>query len=222
MVRLLLVTFLTFSSNDLLSNELKVGFAKISITPDIIDKWEDIDNDAQFNSNIDLWTDVNGNGQFDAVWMAGFQNNRPAQGIKDELMAVAAVIDDGKTRIGIISADTIGLMRKFVLSVRKDLPAEWGLDYLMIHATHNHEGPDTQGLWGPSLFKSGVDDEYMGQLKQNFLNALNLAIDNLEPAQMSLALIPTNPLTPIKDKRKPIVIDDDIRAVLFSRSDDSS
>ena len=153
--------------------------------------------------------------------MAGFQNNRPAQGIKDELMAIAAVIDDGKTRIGIISADTIGLMRKFVLSVREDLPAEWGIDYLMIHATHNHEGPDTQGLWGPSLFKSGINDEYMDQLKQNFLNALNIAIDNLEPAQMSLALIPTNPLTPIKDKRKPIVIDDDIRAVLFSRSDDS-
>jgi len=137
------------------------------------------------------------------------------------LMAIAAVIDDGKTRIGIISADTIGLMRKFVLSVREDLPAEWGIDYLMIHATHNHEGPDTQGLWGPSLFKSGINDEYMDQLKQNFLNALNIAIDNLEPAQMSLALIPTNPLTPIKDKRKPIVIDDDIRAVLFSRSDDS-
>ena len=61
----------------------------------------------------------------------------------------------------------------------------------------------------------------MKQLKQNFLIALDLAIDNLEPAQMSLALIPTNPLTPIKDKRKPIVIDDDIRAVLFNRPDGS-
>jgi hypothetical protein len=48
-----------------------------------------------------------------------------------------------------------------------------------------------------------------------------MAIDNLEPAEMSLALIPTNPLTPIKDKRKPIVIDDDIRAILFNRSDGS-
>ena len=38
---------------------------------------------------------------------------------------------------------------------------------------------------------------------------------------MSLALIPTNPLTPIKDKRKPIVIDDGIRAVLFNRPDGS-
>ena len=48
-----------------------------------------------------------------------------------------------------------------------------------------------------------------------------MAIDNLETAEMSFALIPTNPLTPIKDKRKPIVIDDDIRAILFNRPDGS-
>ena len=203
------------------AEELQVGFAELSITPNLIDQWVDVNNDAQFDREIDTWTDVNRYGAFDAVWMAGFQNKRPAQSIKDDLMAVAVVIDDGKTRIGIISADTIGLMRKFVLSVREDVPTEWGLDYLMVHATHNHEGPDTQGLWGPSFFKSGVDDDYMEQLKQNFLTAINLAIDNLEPAQMSLALIPTNPLTPIEDKRKPMVIDDDIRAVLFSRPDGS-
>ena len=28
------------------ANELKVGFAKISITPDLIDEWEDVNNDA--------------------------------------------------------------------------------------------------------------------------------------------------------------------------------
>ena len=203
------------------AEELQVGFSELSITPNLIDQWVDVNNDAQFDPEIDTWTDVNRNGAFDAVWMAGFQNQRPAQGIKDDLMAVAVVIDDGKTRIGIISADTIGLMRKFVLSVREDVPAEWGLDYLMVHATHNHEGPDTQGLWGPSFFISGVDDEYMQQLKQNFLRALDIAIENLEPAQMSLALIPTNPLIPIKDKRKPIVIDNDIRAILFNRPDGS-
>ena len=136
------------------ASEFAVGFAKLSITPNLIDEWEDINNDAQFDADIDKWTDVNGNNQFDAVWMAGFQNKRAAQGVKDDLMAVAAVIDDGQTRIGIISADTIGLMRKFVLSVREDVPEEWGLDYIMVHGTHNHEGPDTQGLWGPSFLKS--------------------------------------------------------------------
>ena len=146
-----------------LADELKVGFAQLSITPDLIDHWVDVNNDAQFDPDIDLWTDVNGNEKFDAVWMAGFQKQRPAQGIKDNLMAVAVVIDDGKNRIGIVTADTGGLMRKFVLGVREAAPSEWGLDYLMVHATHNHEGPDTQGLWGPSLFRSGVDPENMQQ-----------------------------------------------------------
>ena len=93
-------------------------------------------------------------------------------------MAVTAVIDDGQTRIGIISADTIGLMRKFVISVREDVPAEWGLDYIMVHATHNHEGPDTQGLWGPGFLKSGVDEGYMEQLETAFIRSLKVAIDN--------------------------------------------
>ena len=203
------------------AEELKVGFAQLSITPDLIDHWVDVNNDAQFDPDIDEWTDVNGNEKFDAVWMAGFQKQRPAQGIKDNLMAVAVVIDDGKNRIGIVTADTVGLMRKFVLGVREAVPSEWGLDYLMVHATHNHEGPDTQGLWGPSLFSSGVDPDYMQQLQENILDALSEAIDNLEPAQMSMARIPTSPLTPIKDKRKPIVIDEDIRALLFSRPNGS-
>ena len=203
------------------ANEFKVGFAELPITPELIDEWEDVNNDAQFDPDIDKWTDVNGNNQFDAVWMAGFQNKRAAQKVKDDLMVATAVIDDGQTRIGIISADTIGLMRKFVLSVREDVPAEWGLDYIMVHATHNHEGPDTQGLWGPGFLKSGVDEAYMERLKRDFISTLKMAIDNLEPAEMSLALIPTNPLTPIKDKRKPIVIDDDIRAILFNRPDGS-
>jgi hypothetical protein len=203
------------------AEELQVGFAQVSITPDLIDQWVDVNNDAQFDPDIDLWTDVNGNGKFDAVWMAGFQNQRPAQGIKDDIMAVAVVIDDGNNRVGIVTADTVGLMRKFVLGVREAVPAEWDLDYLMVHATHNHEGPDTQGLWGPGFLSSGVDPNYMQQLQQNILDALSEAIENLEPAQMSMARIPTNPLTPIKDKRKPIVIDEDIRALLFSRPDDS-
>ena len=157
------------------AEELQVGFSQLSITPEIIDQWVDVDNDAQFDPEIDIWTDLNSNGEFDAVWMAGFQNQRPAQGVKDNIMAVAVVIDDGKNRIGIVATDTIGLMRKFVLNVREAVPPEWGLDYLMVHATHNHEGPDTQGLWGPGFFSSGVDTDYMESLHQNILEAVSKA-----------------------------------------------
>ena len=134
------------------------GICKVPITPNVHDQWTDVNDDAQFDPDIDEWVDGNDNGQFDPVWIAGFQKQRPAQGVKDDLMAVAVVIEDGDRRIGIVAVDTIGLMRKFVLDVRESVPEAWQLTTLWC-ATHNHEGPDTQGLWGPGLFYSGVDPQ---------------------------------------------------------------
>jgi hypothetical protein len=201
------------------AENLRVGFAQLPVTPQVVDGWVDVNNDAQFDPDVDTWTDVNGNGIFDPVWIAGFQKSRAAQGVKDDLMAVAVVIDDGDTRIAIVALDTIGLMRKFVVDVRQSVPVAWGIDYLMVHATHNHEGPDTQGLWGPGLFSSGIDADYMVQLKRSIHATVESAISNLESAEMSIARIRADPRTPIKDKRKPIVIDDNIRALLFRRPD---
>ena len=139
--------------NAVKANDLQVGFAELPITPPVIDQWVDVNNDAQFDPDVDTWTDINGNGVFDPVWIAGFQKGRAAQGIKDDLMAVAVVIDDGDQRIAVVAIDTIGLMRKFVLDIRQSASKKWELDHLMIHATHNHEGPDTQGLFFPGRFK---------------------------------------------------------------------
>ena len=219
--RLLLLTCLSTLALSAVASSLRVGFAQVPITPNVYDQWIDVNDDAQFDPDIDEWVDGNDNGQFDPVWIAGFQKQRPAQGVKDDLMAVAVVIEDGDRRIGIVAVDTIGLMRKFVLDVRESVPEAWQIDYLMVHATHNHEGPDTQGLWGPGLFTSGVDPQYMESLKRNILSAVEKAIANLEPANMSIARIPTDPLTPIVDKRKPVVIDEDIRALMFQRADGS-
>ena len=210
------VTFSAGAAGDLL-----VGFAKLPITPVVKDEWVDVNDDAQFDPDIDTWTDKNGNGVFDPVWIAGFQKGRAAQGVKDDLMAVAVVIDDRDQRIAIVAIDTIGLMRKFVLDIRQAASKKWDLDYLMIHATHNHEGPDTQGLWGPNLFESGINNDYMQELNGSILAVVETAVDNLEPAEMSIARIAADPRTPIRDKRKPIVIDEDIRALLFRRPDQS-
>ena len=35
------------------ANEFKIGFAELPITPELIDEWEDINNDAQFDPDID-------------------------------------------------------------------------------------------------------------------------------------------------------------------------
>ena len=55
------------------ASELKVGFAELSITPELFDEWVDVNDDAQFDQDIDRWTDGNGNNKFDPIWMAGFQ-----------------------------------------------------------------------------------------------------------------------------------------------------
>ena len=39
--------FSIFSAPQICANEFKVGFAELSITPELIDKWEDTNNDAQ-------------------------------------------------------------------------------------------------------------------------------------------------------------------------------
>ena len=59
---------------------LRVGFAEVPITPEVVDEWVDVNDDAQFDPEIDTWSDGNGNGRFDPVWIAGFQKKRAAQG----------------------------------------------------------------------------------------------------------------------------------------------
>ena len=105
---LALIAYTSLWSSFVQANKLQVGFAQVPITPSVIDEWVDVNNDAQFDPDIDTWTDKNGNGVFDPVWIAGFQKGRAAQGVKDDLMAVAAVIDDGDKRIAIVAVDTIG------------------------------------------------------------------------------------------------------------------
>ncbi len=202
--------------------EFRAGLGSRVITPQGFESWTDTDGDAQYNPDIDTFDDANGNGVFDAAWMAGFQNGRAATGVHDDLMAVAAVFDDGNTRIGIVTADVVGLMANFVASVRTAVPPELDLDYVLVHATHNHEGPDTQGLWGAADFESGVSETYMARLKAEMVGALEDASAALEPARLSMATIDGyDKALGTMDTRKPLILDPGIRVLMLKRADDS-
>jgi hypothetical protein len=153
------------------------------------------------------------------VWLAGFDSGRAATAIHDDLWAVACVIDDGRTRLGIVGFDGIGLFNDDVISARRLLPAEWKLDYTIICATHNHSAPDLMGLWGPSIFRTGVDRDYLRQVQEGIRDALGAAVASLEPARLASTEIPTSPAGLVADSRKPEVFDPDIRVMLFTRLD---
>lgn len=198
---------------------LRAGFAHVPITPSAPDTWVDVDGDGRFGRK-DTWEDRNGNGRFDKVWMAGFQNGRPAAGVHDELEAVAAVFDDGETRVGIVAADVVGLSHGFVESVRAAHQERLGLDYVLVHSTHNHNGPDTQGLWGSWYLSSGVDAAYMDGLRARLGEALEQAVAELKPARLEAAEIHGYDRSiGTMDTRGPQVIDDGIRATVVREAE---
>ncbi len=198
----------------------RAGFAEVEITPSVPDRWVDVDGDAVFDPDIDTWTDGNGNGRFDAVYMAGFHQGRVAGSVHDPLLAVAAVFDDGQQRVGIVTADVVGLSHEFADAVRAAAMGPLGLDYVLVHATHNHEGPDTQGLWGRSRFRSGVDPDYIITLREQMVAALGVAVGALEPARIEVADIQGKDRRfGTVDTRPPRVIDDGLRVAVVRGGD---
>lgn len=185
----------------------KMGFGKQKITPEVIDTWNDANGDARYKeADGDTYNDNNNNGKFDAVWIAGFSNGKPANGIHDDVWARVVVVDDGDTRIAMVALDAVGFMHDDVVDIRKQVPEELGLDYVLIASTHTHESNDLIGIWGPDEFHSGVDPEHMEYVKSQTIKAISDAVKALKPAKVVFAeeLSGRDSLL-IKDTRKPIV-----------------
>ena len=110
---------------------LEAGFAETDITPPLKDK---------------------------TVYLAGFGHNRKATGVHDPLKARAVVLRHGDRKIAGCQSRRGRLLS--AAGRRPCAPAQ-GFTYVLVSSTHNHEGPDTMGLWGPCRFSSGIDAAYL-------------------------------------------------------------
>jgi hypothetical protein len=169
---------------------LRVGFARVKINPDI--------------SNPER-----------PIYLAGFNQNRKATAIHDDLWAIACVIDDGYARLGIVALDAIGFFHDDVVRMRQRLLADWKLDYAVVCSTHNHSTPDLMGLWGPHPLRSGVDPRYREQVIAACVTAFGGAVSNLQPARLAVHEIPCPSVGLVADARPPRVFDPDIRVLHF-------
>ena len=195
-------------------SDLSVGFAAITITPEVPDRWEDKNGNAKYEpDNGDTFTDGNGSGVFDPVWIAGFSNNRPAAGVHDDTWARTMIVDDGKTRLAIVSIDAIGFMNDDVLDVRNLIPEEAGITYAIISSTHTHEGPDMIGMWSGTPLKDGLNKEYMKFVKYRIVQSIDAAVKNMHPAKLEVSQDLTGAIPLVKDTRKPEVFDSGLRMI---------
>ena len=187
---------------------VRAGFAAVPITPEVPDTWTDVDGNARFEEEKgDTYQDGNGNGKFDPVWIAGFQNRRPAQGVHDELWARTMVLDDGEFRLAYLVLDVIGYFNDDIISIRKKVSAAAEVDYVIISSTHTHEGPDLLGLWGPSEFKTGVDPAYRDFVIEQCVRSVEEAAQRLRPAKLTFAQDLEGAAHLVTDSREPKVTD---------------
>jgi hypothetical protein len=145
------------------------------------------------------------------VWLAGFGHGRKATRVHDPLMARAVVLDDGKSKIAIASVDLVGLFREPVLRVRQQLK---GFTYVLVSSTHNHEGPDTLGLWGSSPVTSGVDAEYLANVEAGVVRAIQQADKDRRVVSARIGTARAPEL--LHDGREPYVKHDELVALQFS------
>lgn len=158
---------------------LQIGLGKNSITPSLADM------------------------QQRPYWLAGFDRGRQATKIHDDIWARTIALRVNDKTLVIVTLDLVGIHQPEVEKLRLELKqADLSVDYLVVSATHNHQAPDTLGIWG-SWLNTGHTPGYRRFVREKTLVSISEAIANLAPAELSWSQVSTKPLKLIKDFREP-------------------
>lgn len=227
-------------------NKIRVAASRIDITPTYFETFVDLNNNGKFDGflkkpdgeperGIEPYNDKNGNKFFDAVWIAGFGNGRAAQGINDPIWARCLIITHKNEYVIFIVYDLIGLLQNRIAQIKDELE-KIGIDRnkVIISCTHNHQGPDTIGLWGYKIGKSGINKEYLDEIVNKTIKLVKNTLPMLQPAKVKFGKIRirdisasyngtyfggNNPLSYqiglINDIRDPVIVDDMLLVMKF-------
>jgi hypothetical protein len=230
--------------------ELLAGAAVRSITPTCYETWDDGNADATYDPIAETFHDCGcdrlcpgdpgyvapddgeGDGVFQASWLAGFQNSRPATGARDAslglrgdgdgLYASALVLDQGSTRVAIVALDAFGVMIDDTHAIRDAADAAGlDIDYLVVHSSHTHASPDTLGIYGPDPAHTGYDPRYAAQIRDAVVDELGEAVAALQPVTMSVGTVDADDYHEngvgnlISDTRDPVIVDSRISVAAF-------
>jgi hypothetical protein len=163
-------------------------------------------NDNPYDLPEDPWADYKGlkagfgrapiidiGDDYSGYILSGFDMapwNRHASGIHDPIYAIATVIDDGKTRIGIVALDAFSISITNTEAIRKEVCTKYGIDHLIVHSVHNHEVPDNSGIYSVLNFYDFTALKRIIELNhKSAVEAIRLAVKNIEPAQMYIGEI---------------------------------
>lgn len=127
-------------------------------------------------ANITPWMGISINGNM---------TDQIGTNVHDQLHARALALDDGKTRLVIVVADSCMIYReifdaaKKLVNERTSLPAQ----NILMSATHTHSAPAAV-----SIFQTDANKEYQRFLTLRLADAAQQALNNLAPAKIGWAI----------------------------------
>ena len=121
--------------------------------------------------------------------MAGYYGARGSEGVLDDLYAKATVLDDGRTKVAMVTCDLIDLPRSVVVEARRIIVEKTGIPTgcVMISATHTHTGPALLGESSLDELVTGgskLSHDYTEQLPKWIAQAVERANGRLTPARI--------------------------------------
>lgn len=228
---------------------LRAGAAVRSIVPSCFEAWIDYDGEAVKTADepfLDCgcdrlcpgdegWLSADageGDGVFQPVWLAGFSNSRPATGVRgadrgmigegDSLDARALVVEQGATRLAIVTLDSIGTMYDQVLAIREEVAARGlGVDHVLVHSSHSHSAPDMMGIYGPGVTRTGFSPSYAAEIAVAAADAVAEAVAGLTDVELRWGEVDANDYAEngvanlISDLRDPFIVDPRVGTVRF-------
>lgn len=190
----------------MLDGVTRVGVASVDITPVIAETFEDLDGDHHFDGCVDdplalgvgcdePFDDADGDGHFDAVWIGGFSPKRAAASVHDPLSVRSMVIVHDGEYVIFTGMDVVGVLSYRIDQARAALAGEDGMDPAawLAAASHNHQGPDTFGIWGwvdldAGHFEGGFDVAYQEALVDAMVASVRAAAAGVEPVEVVMGM----------------------------------
>jgi neutral ceramidase len=125
------------------------------------------------------------------AWLSGYgSRNKPSEGVLDPLYAKALVLDDGQSKIAIVSADLLWIPLKMTNEIRQQVQEKIGISQqnVMICGTHTHFAPKIDRIakdW-PDAAAAQIDESYVQVLKKKIFDSIMLA--DKDSRQVSLGV----------------------------------
>ena len=117
---------------------------------------------------------------------------RYAENVDDELFAKALVVDNGLTRIALVTCDLIAIPEKMADAAKARIADRCGIPaaHVMVNATHTHTAVAVTNLLGV-----GEDTDYTDWVPLKMADAVELAVWRLKPARMGFASVDEERIT---------------------------